>query len=535
MSSVIQQPPVFHAGAVVPLEIGNSMFPAFRLETSAEDGGYAVSYELCVPVAGNGTRFRIVVDLEVESGAIGIGCMNESVAAFVDVEQTIPAGPRRKVYVGTGAAGTARRLMLRNASHDGASAARVHEIELREVDADEERRASVQSSLWDVPLAASAEFHRSGGDADAAQQALANIGAATGTDLQSVTFPIAVTHTSRVWDWQRCTREFLYERYHRPGRLDELPSFAELPPSQEARSFSGRLTLFNLTINGSGIWLAPIRCIDSQHKIQHASEVGDSLVVCLEDYLIVLADERSPQKSTEHRLQRIDDPWFAGLHTVFPVDQQRCIVSASAPDAILLVNLAESRVEWRWRVPADRYGRNYELNEATSVQDHHIANDIQLAHLNSAFPDGSGGFWISTLGQGDIAHLSAHGRYDVIASGFVGCHGLRYSRERECLYFSDSCTGRLIEIGADRDCKTVGAVDSRWLHDAQHLAGDIFLLCLGDKNAIVLIDASSNNEIARFDMKPRGENVQFVSLIGEPAYQSMGAVDRLPTHAGSES
>jgi hypothetical protein len=37
----------------------------------------------------------------------------------------------------------------------------------------------------------------------------------------------------------------------------------------------------------------------------------------------------------------------------------------------------------------------------------------------------------------------------------------------------------------------------------------------GDKNAIVVFDTCSNNEFARFDMKARGENAQFINLIGE--------------------
>ena len=73
-----------------------------------------------------------------------------------------------------------------------------------------------------------------------------------------------------------------------------------------------------------------------------------------------------------------------------------------------------------------------------SVQDHHIANDIQLGHLNCAYPDGHGGFWVSTLGQGDIGHVMPNGDYELIASGFVGCHGIRYSDELGYLYFSDS-------------------------------------------------------------------------------------------------
>jgi hypothetical protein len=74
-------------------------------------------------------------------------------------------------------------------------------------------------------------------------------------------------------------------------------------------------------------------------------------------------------------VERIDDPWFAGLHIVFPVDNADCVISASGPDAVLLLDLNLRRVVWRWRLPADRYGCDYELTDSMSVQDHYIANE----------------------------------------------------------------------------------------------------------------------------------------------------------------
>ena len=156
------------------------------------------------------------------------------------------------------------------------------------------------------------------------------------------------------------------------------------------------------------------------------------------------------------------------------------------------------------------------LSENMSVRDHFITNGLQLALLNCAYPDGRGGFWIYTLAQGDIGHVATDGAYEFIASGFVGCHGVRYSRELDPLYFSDACAGRLVGIGDDPVPRVIGAIDSHWLHDAQHLADGIFVLCAGDKNTIVVLDTRSNLELARFDMQVRGENVQFVNLVSEP-------------------
>src|SRR6202012_2343869 len=44
------------------------------------------------------------------------------------------------------------------------------------------------------------------------------------------TFYIALTHTSRKWDWPRCTREDMTRRYSDPKRLHNLTPFEKLPP-----------------------------------------------------------------------------------------------------------------------------------------------------------------------------------------------------------------------------------------------------------------------------------------------------------------
>jgi hypothetical protein len=509
--------PVVHAGSMLPIGGGTSdRFKPFRLDTTAHDGAYAVSFVLDITATAYRPDLRIVVDIAVDAGAIGIGCMVHDCSAFVDTEQTILAGRRRKVYVAMGAPGIARHLMLRNGSHAGPSVARVHAIEVRQVEPDEERNEAIQSSLWEVPGLASADFPRIGGGADAAQWALTRLGTGVASDLDAVIFPLAVTHTSRVWDWERCTQDFLRERYQRPGRLEGLPPFEELPSAEESRSYSGRLTLFDLILDSDGVHFVPTRCIDSELKANHVSRVENDLVVCCDDCVFVVSANCEVGAGD---IERIDDPWFAGLQMVFPIDNTRCVVSASAPDALMVLDLVQRRVVHRWRVPAENYGRNYNLTDTMSVHDHYIANDMQLTHLNCAYPDGSGGFWISTLAQGDIGHVAADGTYDRMASGFIGCHGVRYSKELGVLYFSDSCTGRLIGLDAARAPRTLGSVDSRWLHDSQHLAGDLFILCVGDKNAIVVLDGSSNREIVRFDMRARGENVQFVNRIGDTIFR----------------
>lgn len=523
-STAILWRPIEHAGSIIPISGTLDLVSLpFRLVTSPKRGKREVSFKIAAPNAKGGGQVRAVVDLEVCRGAISIGCVGGKLSRYKGVEERVSAGPRRKAFIATGAPDAARRLVIRNADSYCASIAHIYGIEISEVDVVEEKLKVVESSLWDAHLFSPDNFDKTGGDAPSGRQALANISSAFEAGLRRITFPIVVTHTSRPCEYHRCTREFLRERYRRPGRLDKLPPFEELPHAREARSYSGRVSFFELTIAPKGIDLKSTRFLDSEHKSSHLCRVGDEFIINLDDYLLIIPAELQPAKpDSRRRVERVDDPWFAGLQTVFAIDDNHCVVSASPADALMVLDVKERRVVRRWRVPFERYGRNYDLTETSSVHEHFIANDLQLTHLNCAYPDGNGGFWISTLAQGDIGHVSADGTYEVIVSGFVGCHGVRYSRQLGLLYFSDSCSGRLMGIGADRVPRILGSVDSSWLHDAQHLAGNLFILCLCDKNALVVLDVGSNTEAARFDMKARGENVKFINLVGEPVCEFEG-------------
>lgn len=54
---------------------------------------------------------------------------------------------------------------------------------------------------------------------------------------------------------------------------------------------------------------------------------------------------------------------------------------------------------------------------------------------------------------------------------------------------------------------------SQWLHDVGQVDDDLYLLCLGDKNQIALVDLSAGKERGRFALDCRGVNVQFVRII----------------------
>jgi WD40 repeat protein len=272
-----------------------------------------------------------------------------------------------------------------------------------------------------------------------------------------------------------------------------------------------------LAIDRDGVNMTAVRSVDSPFKIQHAAVVGSRLVLCFENFLAVIPTAGAPLESLDLRpgsKYRIDDNWFSGLHTVFPANDDVCLVSSSGADAVLWVDLRTRKVIRRWRLPSDIYGVNYELTPAMSVSRHYIHNEIQLGHLNCAYPDGREGCYISTLAQGDIGHVDEDERYSLLARGYVGCHGVRLAHTVRDLYFSDSCSGRLMRFDADGNVRQWRCVDSRWLHDVEQADSDLYVFCMGDRNEVAPMDVSNGEELGRFAFESRGVNVQFVSVAG---------------------
>jgi hypothetical protein len=112
---------------------------AIAVETDEARWSYAVSFDLS-PLRTEDAfgEIRVVVDVEVGSGTLGIGCMTIDHSGFVDREQFVPAGLRRKVHVPVGEPGAAASLMLRNADMNGRSVARIYDVEIRQVSPVEE-------------------------------------------------------------------------------------------------------------------------------------------------------------------------------------------------------------------------------------------------------------------------------------------------------------------------------------------------------------------------------------------------------------
>jgi hypothetical protein len=493
--------------------------------TPREPWAFAVLFPSRRPESGGPSGvapFLVRVEAVVRSGRIGIGCVAADLRTYLsaEIERTPEDGDTVFDMIVEPVRGeTCRWLVVRNAATGGAPSrvllkairtfalAVPHLADLIEVEP-QPLKSPAASLGPDAPvIAANLENERA---------EFRELAERSGRQVRQ--FSVLLTHTSRSWDLGACSRDSLTQRYADPGRLRNLTRFEKLPPYRNQRTYSGGLSILELAVTGDAVHLLMRRCIDSRFKIQHANLVGERLVLCFEDFLAVLPSMDAPLTAVDLRPGapwRIDDNWFGGLHTVFPVNDDVCVVSSSAADAVLWVDLTKRAVIQRWRLPAELYGVNYDLRPHMSVVDHFIPNDIQLGHLNCAYPDGKGGVFISTLIQGDIGHLDGRGSYSLLKRGVVGCHGVRLSRNGQRVYFTDSCGGSLMQIEPGNGAVELQRVDSQWLHDVEQVTDDLYCFCLGDKNEVAFIDVGSGRELRRYDFETRGANVQFITTIPE--------------------
>ena len=122
-------------------------FQPILVETHEQEYSDAVSFGLTTPqeMEDAGAQ-HVVLNLQVEAGALSIGCTAVDHVCYVDREVYAPSGLRRKVYVPLGSPGAAAHLMVRNANPRGRSVARIHGIEIRRLSAAEELQENLKSS-----------------------------------------------------------------------------------------------------------------------------------------------------------------------------------------------------------------------------------------------------------------------------------------------------------------------------------------------------------------------------------------------------
>ncbi len=308
---------------------------------------------------------------------------------------------------------------------------------------------------------------------------------------------LALTHSSRRTNLDRCSAELLRRRFGDPCRLDGLPPFESLPPPEPL--YSGAASFWRVFEDRSGrLCFRPLGGFRHRDKIQHVAFLDAAdLLVGFEHRI-----ERWRLPDAVDTLERIgpagltvartyEHPHLAALHTVVlldPRDARRALLSCAAPDAVLILDLESGEIGRTLRMPAELYGRNYDLGPALDLRRHFIGDEQQTTHLNAAYPAGGERIVVSAFIPGAVGFFDlASGAYEEVARGFVGCHGARRSEEGE-IYFADSASGHLVFL--DERGRVTRRFDaaSRWLHDAQQLRRSVYAFALSDANELRVWD-----------------------------------------------
>jgi hypothetical protein len=307
---------------------------------------------------------------------------------------------------------------------------------------------------------------------------------------------LTLTHSSRTTNLDRCSAQFLTRRFGDPERLRDLPLFESLPPAPVL--YSGAVSFHRVLMEEGRIRLEPLGHVRSRDRVQDVALLGpDDLLIGFENRLERWR-LRVPQTFADFEVVwRFEHPHLVGLHTVEPLEEGRVALACSAPDAVLILDLKEGRVERTLRMPSSLYGQGYELRDSDDLRRHAIPDEAQTTHVNAAHRAGPSRLVVSTLIQGAIGCFDlASGGYEEICRGFVGCHGARMSAEGE-YYVADSAAGMLVFLTPEGRIARRFATGSRWLHDAQQIAGSVYAFALADSNELRVYNVASGELLWR--------------------------------------
>ena len=315
---------------------------------------------------------------------------------------------------------------------------------------------------------------------------------------------LTLTHSSRETNLERCSVQLLTRRFADPARLADPPPFDNLPPAPTV--YSGAVSFFLVFDDGTGrLHLRRLGSVRSRDRIQHAAVLASGDVLVGFQHRVVRWRPRLPipelgqiNAMDFQVAARFEHSYMAGLQTVDPVGPERVAVSCSAPDAVLLLDAVEGKLERVLRLPRDLYGRNYELTSGMDLRRHYIDDELQVAQVNAAFGDRTGRYIaVSTLIQGAVGVFDLEtGRYDEVTRGFVGAHGARFD-DRGNLYFADSTTGTLVTLTEEGKIARRFGTGARWLRDVQQLRGSIYAFALADANELRVYDVDKDELLFR--------------------------------------
>ncbi len=312
---------------------------------------------------------------------------------------------------------------------------------------------------------------------------------------------ISLTHSSRKTDFSECARKSLEQRYASPDRLQNLIPFEQLLPIKESILYTGGISFYlALKDLNNNYFFKMLGSVCSNRKIQHAVLVDEKTIIVVYVASIELwklhksiTKYNNLNKTDCYLYKTYSHPHFAGLHTVSMVTEKLAVISASASDAIMILDLDSGEVKKNIRMPKEIYGENYEITEEMDLRNHYIKNDLQIAHINSAYPDKKkNNIVVSALIPGAVGCFNLDtGKYVELISGHVGCHGARVS-DKDLIYFTDSTEGKLLVIDKNRNVKNMFSIESKWLHDSIQIDGDIYAFSIADKNELRIVDIKSN-------------------------------------------
>ena len=306
---------------------------------------------------------------------------------------------------------------------------------------------------------------------------------------------LTLTHSSRTTNLARCSAQFLTRRFGDPDRLRDLPPFESLPPAEVL--YSGAVSFYRVLLDDGRVRLESLGQVRSRDRIQHVALLGPGdLLVGYEHRLERWRLRRFAAADVEVT-GRFEHPHLVGLHTVEPLADGRVALACSAPDAVLVLDLARGVVERTLRLPASLYGQGYELSADADLRRHAIPDEAQTTHVNAAHRAGGSRLVVSTLIQGAIGLFDLEsGGYEELCRGFVGCHGARRSADGE-VYFADSTGGALVFLAPEGRIARRFATGSRWLHDVQQIAGSVYAFALADTNELRIYDVASGELLWR--------------------------------------
>jgi len=343
-----------------------------------------------------------------------------------------------------------------------------------------------------------------------------------------------ITHSSRPVDVERCSLNFLTQRYADPQRLDRLPELDQLPAVQ-ASDYSSGLSLHRV-LQVDGVYrlerFAHLRTVE---RIQQVSALDEqTLLVCLESALEVWTFEQpvlelvGDLELARFSVRRIESSLFAGLHNLVPLDGSRVAVSASSADAVLLVDIESDQLEQMLRMPDELYGHNYVLNPDSDLQRNYIGNEQQTTHINHVSRMGSHHLLVSALIPGALGMFDLRdGSYREITRGFIGCHGARISSRGE-IYFADSCNGNIVWLDQQGHILRRADLSSRWLHDVQETLPDLYACSVADANVCSIFDLGEGKVVQSVEF-PKPQTGLWARLAGS-SREALGSSTKFISH-----